>query len=395
MKTTEKDGKLMIALEGRIDTNNALDIENAILAELEAHNGAEPVFDAECLDYISSAGLRVLMKIRKLCGKPVAVENVSREVFEIFETTGFTELLDVKKALRRISVDGCEFIGQGAYGKVYRIDSETIAKIYRPEVTPEFVEKERNISQKAFLLGVPTAISYDVVKCDDSYGVVYELLNAQTVGNIMMNDRDKVTGMAERCASLLKELHDIEVEENGILPARKQIFLDWLENISEFLTDEETEKLNSFINSIPDRKCFLHGDFHAKNIMIQNEEFVLIDIGDAAYGHPIFDIATQITAYVCMPSSPNRPKEEIEKYLGFHAEDVGKYWSAFCCKYFGVGPDRVGEITQKYMPYAMLLMGFHSSMISGNNRDVLKQRVDMLVKGKLLPMLDNVQLLEF
>ena len=94
MKTTEKDGKLIIALEGRIDTNNALDTENALLTELEAHSGAEPVFDAESLDYISSAGLRVLMKIRKICGKPIAVENVSREVYEIFETADFTGVCD-------------------------------------------------------------------------------------------------------------------------------------------------------------------------------------------------------------------------------------------------------------------------------------------------------------
>ena len=93
---------------------------------------------------------------------------------------------------------------------------------------------------------------------------------------------------------------------------------------------------------------------------------------------------------------PNRPKEETEHYLGFNADDVGKYWGAFCCAYFGVTPDKVGEITQKYLPYAMLLMSFHSCMVSGmDNKEVLKPRIDAVVKGRLLPAIDNAQPLDF
>ena len=113
------------------------------------------------------------------------VVNVSNDVYEIFQVTGFTELLDGKKKRKEISVEGCELIGQGGYGKVYRINEETIAKIYNPRITLDFVEQERNISQKAFLLGVPTAISYDVVKCGDCFGVVYELLNAKTTAQLI------------------------------------------------------------------------------------------------------------------------------------------------------------------------------------------------------------------
>lgn len=91
--------------------------------------------------------------------------NVSPEVYEIFHVTGFTKLMDVKKRLREINVEGCEEIGSGAYGRVYRLDSETIAKLYSPSINPAVVERERTISQKAFLMGIPTAISFDMVKC--------------------------------------------------------------------------------------------------------------------------------------------------------------------------------------------------------------------------------------
>ncbi|MBO6229590.1 MAG: anti-sigma factor antagonist [Ruminiclostridium sp.] len=395
MKTATENNILTIFLAGRIDTNNAAQTESKIFAAVDNANGADIIIDAEKLEYISSAGLRVLMKLRKSIDKPLPVINVSRDVYDIFETTGFTELLDVKRALREISVDGCEFIGAGAYGKVYRIDPETIAKIYRLEVSLAFVERERNVSQKAFLLGVPTAISYDVVKCDDSYGVVYELVDAQTVGNAIKNDRERVSELAGRCAGLLKKLHSIEVPADSELPSRKQNLFDWLNSISEFLTSEENEKIRTFIADIPDRRGFLHGDFHAKNIMLQNNEFVLIDIGDAAYGHPIFDIATQILAYVLFPSNTTRTREQIEGYLGFNADDVGKYWAAFCCTYFGITPEKIGEITQKYLAYGMLLMAFHSVLVTGSDKDALKPRVDAIVRGKLIPAIDTAQPLDF
>ena len=130
MRITTKNNTLTIFLEGRIDTNNAAQTESKIFAAVDSANGADIVIDAEKLDYISSAGLRVLMKLRKSINKPLPVINVSRDVYDIFETTGFTELLDVKRAMREVSVEGCEVIGRGFYGTVYRIDEETIVKVY-------------------------------------------------------------------------------------------------------------------------------------------------------------------------------------------------------------------------------------------------------------------------
>ena len=59
------DNQLFIALDGRIDTNNAAQVEKEILGLLAENAGKTPVFDAAGLEYISSAGLRVLMKVRK------------------------------------------------------------------------------------------------------------------------------------------------------------------------------------------------------------------------------------------------------------------------------------------------------------------------------------------
>ena len=75
---SEKTGKeVTIFLEGRIDTNNASQIDEEIQRILSENEGANPVFDASELAYISSAGLRVLMKVKKSVGAEIAVTEVS------------------------------------------------------------------------------------------------------------------------------------------------------------------------------------------------------------------------------------------------------------------------------------------------------------------------------
>ena len=120
MTINEKEGTLIIALDGRIDTNNAAQTEKEIFDAIESSGTDKVQFDAAKLEYISSAGLRVLLKVQKTRKEPIPICNVSRDVFDIFETTGFTELLDVRKAMREISIDGCEQIASGGQGKIYR-----------------------------------------------------------------------------------------------------------------------------------------------------------------------------------------------------------------------------------------------------------------------------------
>ena len=86
MKTNHDDKTLTLYLAGRIDANNAAEVEAEISQELAKNPGLVPVFDAGELKYISSAGLRVLLKFRKQFGKNLDVLNVSNEVYNIFDS---------------------------------------------------------------------------------------------------------------------------------------------------------------------------------------------------------------------------------------------------------------------------------------------------------------------
>ena len=91
---TGKD--LLVSLEGRLDTMTAPDLENQLS---EALAGKEHlVFDLKKLEYISSAGLRVLLSAQKTMNKQgdMVVRNASEEVKEIFEVTGFSDILTIE-----------------------------------------------------------------------------------------------------------------------------------------------------------------------------------------------------------------------------------------------------------------------------------------------------------
>lgn len=88
--------KLTLAVEGRLDTVTAPELENAVMDKI--NDVDELVFDFEKLQYISSAGLRVLLSSQKIMnakGK-MTVKNVSDEINEIFSITGFSDILTIE-----------------------------------------------------------------------------------------------------------------------------------------------------------------------------------------------------------------------------------------------------------------------------------------------------------
>ena len=94
-KTTE-GSKTSIALMGRLDTGTAPDLEKELKDSIDSTT--ELVLDFNNLDYISSAGLRVLLSAQKIMNKQGAMklQNVSENIMEIFEVTGFSDILTIE-----------------------------------------------------------------------------------------------------------------------------------------------------------------------------------------------------------------------------------------------------------------------------------------------------------
>ena len=324
----QDNNEMTVFLKGRIDSSNASAAESSISEGLTGFSG-QLTLDASDLEYISSAGLRVILRLKK-SNATTRIINASSEVYEIFDMTGFTEMMDISKAYRKVSVEGCEVIGEGANGKVYRIDPDTIVKVYKNHDALEEIHNERELARKAFVMGVPTAIPYDVVQVGDLYGSVFELLNAKSFAKLMIEHPENTDEYAKDSVAILKTIHSTNLKP-GELPDKKKEALVWAEFCRDYLPAEIGDKLVRLVSEVPDTLNMLHGDYHIKNIMRQNGENLLIDMDTLAMGHPIFEFAAIYLAYIGF-SCINH--ENIKVFLGIPYEQGMQFWKATLRYYF-------------------------------------------------------------
>ena len=95
IKKTENGNVLTISLAGRLDTGTAPELEKEINSSLD--NIEELYLDFEGLDYVSSAGLRVLLAAQKIMNRKgkMILQNVNDDIMEVFEMTGFVDILTI------------------------------------------------------------------------------------------------------------------------------------------------------------------------------------------------------------------------------------------------------------------------------------------------------------
>ena len=88
--------KLTIALVGRLDTTTAPELEAEIKSSIDGVT--EFVLDFEALEYVSSAGLRVILMAQKLMKKQgsMVLINVNADIMEVFDITGFSDILTIE-----------------------------------------------------------------------------------------------------------------------------------------------------------------------------------------------------------------------------------------------------------------------------------------------------------
>lgn len=331
MRFEKKDELLTIFCEGKIDSANAQSTGEEI-GKIIAENDAKTiVFDFDGLTYISSAGLREFLKIAKKY-KDIRIENASAEVYDVFEMTGFSKIIAISKKLRELSVEGCEIIGRGGHGVVYRLDDETIIKVFQLIDSPSEIRASLDTAKKLLINGIPVAISYDVVKVGDKYGAVFELLNTDTLGKFMGRNPEYTEAYAKKAAHLLWELHHTELPE-GILPDSQKLLQYWVDTAGRYLNEEEKGKLRAVCDRFSGGKTFVHGDYHCGNIMVQDGELVLIDIDDACVGNPMLDMAGMYLTAVSA-SSPMALEETCLFLNSMSKAQTRKFWDIFEAEYY-------------------------------------------------------------
>ena len=343
MENYTENGVLTVTMESRIDAHNANDIEAQLFEIINADSAEKVVLDCKNLTYIASAGLRVLLKIGKI--KELSIINVSREVYEVLEMTGFTGMFDTKRVMRELSLDGCEIIGRGFSSEVYRYDRETVVKLFGERVTLDRIYSETASAKKSFVAGIPTAIPYDVVRCKNSYGTVFELIDANTLSRNFMDYPERFDEFMEKYDKLLKHFHSTKAIK-GTFPDIREKYHQWSAGLKKYMTDEEIEKIDRLIDAVPDRDTLVHVDCHSGNIMVQNGKLIFVDMADVSIGHPIFDIGAEYYHYVIMRTTSLGAKV----VFGVEPEDSElpvRVWKDLVKRYFSnLKPEQMADVNK-------------------------------------------------
>lgn len=348
---------LTINLSGRIDANNAGIIAEEISSQMAKFPGETPKFDAANLEYISSAGLRTLLKFRKLIGKNLDVINASDDVYNIFEVTGFTELFNVSKRLREISLEGCPVIGEGHFSTVYRLDADTIVKVFNKFPTDlDSIMAGQKSAREAFIRGIPTAITFDVVRAGKYYGVVYEMAGAETLAEAVNKNPARLDELSTKAGRLLRDIHSAEFEP-GTFP---DVLTQWREFVEALYAHEaislnDRDMLNAILDRIPQRNTFIHYDYHPKNIMLQGDELMLIDIADSVLGYPAIDFSSLYFLAVMVAPMMKNSGRSIKDIIGLPDDMAMGFWNGILRGYFGTDDDaKLQEYTRAFEDYSVI-----------------------------------------
>ncbi len=380
---------MAIKLSGRIDSNNAASVEQEIMEKLDSSNPSV-VIDATDLAYISSAGLRVLLRIRKAYPH-MEIHGVNSDVYEILDMTGFTEMMKVEKAYRVVSVEGCEEIGHGANGKIYRIDQDNVVKVYKNADALADIQHEREVAKLALILGIPTAISYDVVRVGESYGSVFEMLNARSFSKILETEPDKMDWCVGEYVELLKKIHGTLVPK-GKLPDMKETVVSWAEFMQDHLPEEAGKKLLDMVKAVPQDDHMIHGDYHTKNVELQNDEILLIDMDTLAVGNPIFELGSIFNAFIGFSELDHNV---IKEFQGYDYETAGTFWHKFLAAYLETDCEtKIREVEDKARIIGYTRLIRRSIRRGGLETEDGRREIDFW-KTRLLELLERTDKLTF
>lgn len=346
MEYVENNDVLTIRLPRRISMDNKAAFDSEFFAvPVFEDRLKEIVLDATDLQYISSSGLRSILSFSKRHPLPLRITELNPMVYEIFSTTGFTELFHVEKALRRIQVEGLKELGRGMYGAVYSVNDEQILKVFYGMESREDLEARLKTVQTAFVKSIPTIIPFETVHTEMGLGLLFEMLYSESLADMVHKHPEQMEEYAIKMAELAQTMAHTHFEE-GSLRSRSEMLKSEFASAS-FLPSEMIAELQEYIDLIPNRDTAVHGDFHARNVMLLEGEPVLIDMDDFSTGHPIWDIACLYRVYPYLISLDQAKADRLFDLNGkvpydafyyqvmhFDRKEVPLFWELFLKEYF-------------------------------------------------------------
>ena len=258
-----------------------------------------------------------------------AFKEFIKHINFIWPGTYDTEKTKYKK-YKEVSIDGCALIGHGAKGDVYRYDDELIIKVYNENNTYQDVEQEIALSRKAFVLGLPTAISFGIVAVGNRYGAMFELVDSSSVSSYIAANPERVDEYAVMMADVARIIHSTKPDDDSF-PDGSLMLMSWVTEGLAYVDTKLADRLLSLIDALPEAEYLVHGDFHTGNVLMYDGEPLLIDLDRLSAGPPILDLSGLYMAYI---ANGEHDPRNVEKFMGFSYETGLRFFDSFMKEYF-------------------------------------------------------------
>ena len=295
------------------------------------------------------------------------------------------------KKYREVSVDGCELLGRGAKGEVYRYDEELVIKVFNQNNTYHDVEEEISKARKAFILGIPTAISFGIVSVGDRYGAMFEMVNSDTLSKYISRAPGQVDNFAKIMADVAGIIHGTEVSEEDGFPDVMERISDYIKGGVALLDEALGEKCMKLIESLPKRSTLVHGDFHTGNVFLQNGEPLLIDMDRISVGHPIAELSDLYYFYVILGEDD---PSVVEKFMGFSYDTALQFFRSFLGFYLNTeDEERIREVSEKasLLGYSRLIRKMRKK---GELKEEDRDKAERCLR-KIAELTDSLRTLDF
>ena len=226
--------------------------------------------------------------------------------------------------------------GEGANGASYnhKTDPNIMLKLYFRNF--EAAEKELELAQKVYELGIPTPEPGDLVTDGKQVGIRFKrLAGKRSYSRACGDEPERTEEYAREFAQMCKKLHEIHVDTSKFENVKDRLYA-MLEANPDF-TAEQKEKIHDFIAAAPDADTAIHGDLQFGNGIFTEKDGVrtpyFIDLGDFCYGYPMFDIGM---VYLCCCLNDEAWTMEVNHMSNATA---ARFWDAFALEYFGADAD--------------------------------------------------------
>lgn len=276
----------------------------------------------------------------------------------------------MNKIPHKINLDDWECFGGGytADSFYHKTDDSLMMKLYASFMGPEEGLHELEVSEALMQIDIPIAKPIEYVTTGTQYGAVFERLKGKrSIARIVADEPERLDEMAHIFAMEGKKLHNTKCDTK-LFPDQADLLLKKIDK-NQFLGLEVSSKAKAIINRTPKTDTCLHGDFQVGNMLIVNEKPIFIDLGDFAYGNPIYDLGAFYFQALGDPDTCFR-------LFHFSRDVMEKFWDRFAFYYFGRQVDKDELFDYAWLAAVTYVMKIGS--YTPNLEGFIKENIDLV-----------------